>query len=156
MADVIKGQTPGGRLHLVGMCAGIVPLDRIILGESVAPGDVIIGVRSSGIHSNGFTLARRALFGEGRWKPDQHVAELGRTVGEELLTPTYIYVAPVLTLLRSGAPVKALVHITGDGLLNLARIHNQRVGFRIDKLPDPPPIFGLIQKSGHVPSAEMY
>jgi phosphoribosylformylglycinamidine cyclo-ligase len=72
------------------------------------------------------------------------------------LTPTHIYVAPVLALLRSGAQVKALVHITGDGLLNLGRIHNRRVGFRIDKLPDPPPIFGLIQKSGHVPSAEMY
>jgi phosphoribosylformylglycinamidine cyclo-ligase len=156
MADVIKGQMPGGGLDLVGMCAGIVRLDRIILGETVAPGDVIIGVRSSGIHSNGFTLARRALFDEGGLKPDQYIAELGRTVGEELLTPTHIYVAPVLALLRSGVPVKALVHITGDGLLNLARIHNQRVGFRIDRLPDPPPIFGLIQRSGHVPTAEMY
>jgi phosphoribosylformylglycinamidine cyclo-ligase len=154
--DIIKGQTPGGGLDLVGMCAGIVSLDRIILGATVVPGDAIIGIRSSGIHSNGLTLARRALFQEGRLEADQHVAELGRTVGEELLKPTHIYVSPVVDLLAREVPLRALVHITGDGLLNLARIHNPHVGFRIDQLPEPQPIFHLIQESGKVPLGEMY
>jgi phosphoribosylformylglycinamidine cyclo-ligase len=154
--EIIKGHEPGSGLDLVGMCAGIVPLSRIILGEAVAAGDVIIGVRSSGIHSNGLTLARRALFDEGRLKVDQYVPRLGGTVGEELLRPTRIYVAPVVDLLKGEVPIKALVHITSDGLLNLARIHNPQVGFRIDKLPEPPPIFDLIQECGKVPLAEMY
>src|SRR5262249_32765360 len=78
--EIIKGGRPGGGLDLVGMCAGIVPLKGIILGEAVAPGDAIIGVRSSGIHSNGFTLARRALFEDGRLKVDQYVSDLGCTI----------------------------------------------------------------------------
>ena len=156
MPEIIKGREPGGGLDLVGMCAGVVPLDRIILGRDVAPGDVIMGVRSSGIHSNGFTLARRALFEAGGLAPDQYVAELGGSVGDELLRPTSIYVAPVVDLLRHRVLVKALVHITSDGLLNLGRIDNDRVGFRIDALPEPPPIFELIRTSGRVAEAEMY
>ena len=85
LPDIIKGREPGGGLDLVGMCAGIVPLDRIIVGRDVVPGDVIVGVRSSGIHSNGLTLARRALFDQGGLKPDQHIPELGCPLGEELL-----------------------------------------------------------------------
>jgi phosphoribosylformylglycinamidine cyclo-ligase len=154
--EIIKGREPGGGLDLVGMCAGIVPLNRIILGQDVAPGDVIIGVRSAGVHSNGLTLARRALFDAGGLKVEQYVAELGCTVGEELLKPTHIYVSPVVDLLRDEVPIRALANITSDGFLNLARIHNPRVGFRLDKLPEPQPIFGLIQASGNVPLTEMY
>lgn len=156
MADVIKGLAPGQGVDLVGMCAGIVPLDRIILGREVAPGDVIVGVRSSGIHSNGFTLARKALFGEGELAPDQYMAELGCTVGEELLRPTRIYVRPVVDLLyRQRVPVRALIHVTSDGFLNLARIE-ARVGFRLDSLPEPQPIFELIRRNGGVSLGEMY
>jgi phosphoribosylformylglycinamidine cyclo-ligase len=156
MPDVIRGRAPGGGLDLVGMCAGIVPLDRINLGRDVTPGDVIVGVRSSGMHSNGFTLARKALFDQARLKPDQHVDELGCTVGEELLRPTHIYVRPVMDLLnRQQVSVHALVNVTGDGFLNLARV-DAPVGFRIDALPEPPPIFDLIQRSGNVPRPEMY
>jgi phosphoribosylformylglycinamidine cyclo-ligase len=155
LPDIIKGHAPGLGLDLVGMCAGIVPLDRIIVGKDVVPGDVIVGVRSSGIHSNGLTLARRALFDEARLTADQSIAELGCTVGEELLKPTHIYVAPIVTLLNQGVPLRALVHITGDGVLNLARIAAP-VGFRLDTLPEPQPIFDLIQKSGHVAAHEMY
>lgn len=154
--EIIKGRAPGGGLDLVGMCAGIVPLDRIVLGQDVAPGDAIIGLRSSGVHSNGFTLARRALFDEGRLTIDAHVAELGGTVGEELLKPTHIYVAPVVDLLKQALPIRALVHITSDGFLNLARIQNRRVGFRLDALPPVPAIFDLIRASGRVAEAEMY
>jgi phosphoribosylformylglycinamidine cyclo-ligase len=156
MPDVIRGHRPGGGVDLVGMCAAIVPLDRIILGEHVQPGDAIVGVRSSGVHSNGLTLARKALFEAGRYRADQVVPELGRPVGEELLQPTDIYVRPVLDLLnRQRLPVRALVNITSDGFLNLARI-KATVGFRLDALPEPQPIFRLIQGAGNVSPAEMY
>ena len=92
--DIIKGRAPGQGVDLVGMCAGIVPLDRVILGKEVTPGDIIVGVRSSGIHSNGLTLARKGLFDEGKLKADQYVADLGCTVGEELLRPTQYLCAP--------------------------------------------------------------
>ncbi len=154
--DIIKGQEPGAGLDLVGMCAAIVPLDRIILGEDVTPGDIIIGVRSSGIHSNGLTLARKALFEVGRLQVDEYMPELGCTVGEELLRPTDIYVRPVMDLLnRQHLPIRALVNITSDGFLNLARI-KAAVGFKIDNLPEPQPIFKLIQNVGNVPNPEMY
>jgi phosphoribosylformylglycinamidine cyclo-ligase len=154
--DIIRGHAPGQGVDLVGMCAGIVPLDRIILGRAAAAGDVVVGVRSNGIHSNGLTLARRALFEQGKLRPDQHVAELGATVGEELLRPTHIYVRPVVDLLyRQQVPVRGLIHVTGDGFLNLARI-DAPVGFRLENLPDPPPIFDLIRRTGGVSDPEMY
>jgi phosphoribosylformylglycinamidine cyclo-ligase len=153
--EIIKGDRPGSGIDLVGMCAGIVRLDRYIVGRDVSPGDAIIGIRSSGIHSNGLTLARRALFDEARLKRDEYVSELGCTVGEELLKPTHIYVAPVLEMLRTQVPVRALLHITSDGFLNLSRIEAE-VGFNLDRLPKPHPIFNLIETSGSVPRAEMY
>jgi phosphoribosylformylglycinamidine cyclo-ligase len=153
--DIIKGHAPGTGLDLVGMCAAIVPLDRIILGAEVTPGDVIVGVRSSGIHCNGLTLARKALFEAGGLAADQYVPELGCTVGDELLRPTDIYVRPVMELLTRRVPVRALVNITGDGFLNLARIR-ATVGFDLDNLPEPHPIFRLIQTRGHVSDSEMY
>lgn len=154
--EIIRGHEPGSGLDLVGMCVGIVPLDRIILGEHVSPGDVIVGVRSSGVHSNGLTLARKALFEAGGLKADQYMPELGCTVGEELLRPTDIYVRPVMDILnRQRLPVRALVNITSDGFLNLARI-KAAVGFRLDALPEPHRIFRLIQELGRVPEPEMY
>jgi phosphoribosylformylglycinamidine cyclo-ligase len=154
--DIVRGREPGQGLDLSGMCAGLVPLDRVIIGRDVAPGDVIVGVRSNGIHSNGLTLARKALFEQGRLAPDQRIAELGGTIGEELLRPTHIYVRPVVELLfKRQVPIRALAHITGDGLLNLTRIA-AAVGFRLDSLPPVPPIFELIQTTGRVPAAEMY
>ena len=154
--EIIKGHAPGRGLDLVGMCAAIVPLDRIILGKDVKAGDAIVGVRSSGVHSNGFTLARRALFDKGGLQADRYVPELGGSVGDELLKPTSIYVRPVMDLLnRQRVPIRAMAHITGDGLLNLARIE-ARVGFEIDRLPEPQPIFELIQRLGGVSLAEMY
>jgi len=155
MAAIIRGERPGQGMDLVGMCAGVVPLDRIIVGRDVRPGDAVVGLASSGVHSNGFTLARRALFEAGGLRPGERVAELGTTVGEELLTPTRIYVAPVMDLLRAGAPVRALAHITSDGFLNLARIE-ARVGFRLDRLPRPQPIFELIARAGGIATAEMH
>lgn len=154
--DIVRGHAPGTGVDLVGMCAAIVPLDRIIIGEDVTPGDVVVGVRSSGVHSNGLTLARRALFDKGGLKPREYCAELDCTVGEELLRPTDIYVRPVMDLLnKQRLPIRALVNITSDGFLNLARI-KAAVGFKLDSLPAPQRIFSLIQDLGNVPPTEMY
>jgi phosphoribosylformylglycinamidine cyclo-ligase len=156
LPEIVKGHGPGQGLDLVGMCAGLVPLDRVIVGREVAPGDVVVGVRSSGMHSNGFTLARRALFEQGHLEPDRYVPQLTGKLGDELLRPTHIYVKPVVELLsRRDLAIRALVNITGDGFLNLARIE-AAVGFRLDALPPPQPIFDLIQATGNVPAREMY
>ena len=138
-------------LELVGAAFGVVPLDAIVDGSRIEPGDAVIGLPSSGVHSNGLTLARRVL-------PDlaEAPAELGgRTVGEELLEPTVIYVRAILELLGSGLDVRGLAHITGDGMLNLLRL-GDGVGYRIDAPLPVPPIFGLIAERGGVPDAEMH
>jgi phosphoribosylformylglycinamidine cyclo-ligase len=137
------------------MCVGLVATDRVNVGDAVAPGDVIIGLRSTGIHCNGLTLARSVLLGSGRFKPTSHVDELGTSVGDELLVPTRIYVREVLDLLGQGLPIKAMINITSDGFLNLCRIR-PAVGFRLDALPEPHAVFGLIQKLGGVTAAEMH
>jgi phosphoribosylformylglycinamidine cyclo-ligase len=156
LPEIIRGHGPGQGLDLVGMCAGLVPLDRVIVGRDVAPGDVVVGVRSSGLHSNGFTLARRALFDQGKLEPGRYVPALACTLGEELLRPTHVYVQPVVELLANPAvSIRALVNITGDGFLNLPRIA-ATVGFHLDALPEPHPIFELIRTTGSVPAREMY
>jgi len=157
LPDIIRGQAPGTGLDLVGTAVGLVPMDRLSSGKDVAPGDVVIGVKSSGVHSNGLTLARRALFGKdaGGLAADSHVDELGCTAGEALLEPTRIYVREALALFESGLPWKALCHITGDGLLNLDRVEAD-VGFVLDALPPAPPVFDVIRRSGKIDTAEMY
>jgi phosphoribosylformylglycinamidine cyclo-ligase len=149
LKDVIRG------FDLIGMAVGIVPLDRIITGRDLASGDVIIGIESSGIHSNGLTLARRAFFERARLPIDHVFPELGIPLGEELLRPTFIYVREILDIIEEIPTVKALINITGDGLLNLPRV-DAAVGFEIDDMPTPPPIFRLIQQYGAVGNAEMF
>jgi len=149
LKDVMRG------FDLVGTAVGIVPLDRIITGRDLMPGDVIIGLESSGIHSNGLTLARYIFFKQGNLSIDQVLPELGISLGEELLRPTLIYVPEILEIIDKVPTVKGLINITGDGLLNLPRV-DTKVGFMIDNLPPAPPIFRLIQSHGGVSSAEMY
>lgn len=153
--ELIRGAREGLGCDLVGTCVGLVRLDEIVDGRDLKPGDAVIGLRSSGIHSNGLTLARKALFGRVGYGLSDYVPELGRSIGEELLEPTRIYVSEMTALLKSDVHVKALAHITGDGLLNLARVAAD-VGFEIDHLPEPQPIFELIQKAGDVEIEEMY
>ena len=149
LKDVVRG------FDLVGTAIGIVPLDRIITGRDLAPGDVIIGLESNGIHSNGLTLARHVFF-ERAELPINHVfPELGITLGQELLRPTHIYVPEILEIIINIHSIKALVNITGDGLLNLPRV-DARVGFLISDMPPVPPIFQIIQQCGDVGSAEMF
>jgi phosphoribosylformylglycinamidine cyclo-ligase len=149
LKDVMRG------FDLVGMAVGLVPLDRIITGRDLAPGDVIIGLESSGIHSNGLTLARYVFFKQGNLSVDHVFPELGIPLGEELLRPTLIYVPEIIEIIDRVPTVKALINITGDGLLNLPRV-DARVGFQIDNLPPVPPIFQLIQQHGAVSTAEMF
>ncbi len=148
--------TPGlSSFDLVATAIGTVPLDRVLVGQDIADGDVVIGLASSGIHSNGLTLARRVLLGDDPRRLAERVPDLGRPLGEELLEPTRIYVQPVLAMLAAGLPIKALAHITGDGLFNLTRVAAP-VSFHLARLPEPPPIFRLIRARGRVAPGEMY
>lgn len=153
--ELIKGIREGRGFDLAGACVGLVPMDRILVGQNIQPGDAVIGLKSSGIHSNGLTLAREVFFKKAKYSPDRYIADLGRTIGEELLEPTRIYVREVLDLLRAGLDIKALVHITSDGFLNLARVQAE-VGYTIDWLPEPQPIFRLLQQIGGVSDEEMF
>ncbi len=155
LKEMIAGVHPDEGIDLMGTCVGIVALDRMILGNEMEPGDVVIGLASSGIHSNGLTLARKALFDAGGLKPEQHVEEFGRSVGEELLEPTRIYVKPVWQMITEGLPVRGLYHITGEGLLNLNR-GERPLGFDLKWLPEPQAVFQSIARWGNVPPAEMY
>ena len=149
LKEVIRG------VDLIGMAVGIVPLDRIITGRDLVPGDVVIGLESNGIHSNGLTLARHVFFDHAKVAIDHVFPELGIPLGEELLRPTLIYVPEILDVINNIPTVKALINITGDGLLNLPRVEAQ-VGFLLDDLPPVPAVFRLIQQYGGVDDAEMF
>jgi len=153
--EIIKGEREGRGFDLAGTCIGLVPTNRILVGQDIQPGDAVIGLRSSGIHSNGLTLAREVFFKQAKYRPDAYIAELGRTIGEELLVPTRIYVREVLELLRAGLEIKALSHITSDGFLNLARVR-ATVGYVLEALPAPQPVFSLLQEIGRVSDEEMF
>ncbi len=153
--EMLRGHPSPRGIDLVGTAIGVVARDRIVTGDRIAPGDLMIGVPASGLHSNGYTLARRALLELGGIALDDSPPELGRPLADELLEPTVIYVRAALDLLRSEAQVHGLAHITGDGMLNLLRL-NPGVGFRVDAPLEPPPVFDLIQRCGNVPDAEMW
>ncbi len=164
LPDVIRGEAEGSGLDLAATCIGKVPIDGIITGRAIEPGNAIIGLRSSGIHSNGFTLARKVFgltadrsWGEKAESLHTYHEELGTELGEELLRPTRIYVEEVLAMLDRGIPLKGMAHITGDGMLNLPRLESD-AGYVIDSWPDVPPIFDLIRTVGpdDVPYSEMF
>ena len=151
-----------GRVHgdptafdFAGTCIGVVHPDRVILGHDVQEGDALIGLESSGIHSNGLTLARRVLLEEAGYEYHDNLGRLGRTIGDEMLEPTRIYVAAVKALWGAGIETHGLVHITGDGFANLCRLKAD-VSYVIEQLPETPNIFGLIQDAGNITDAEMY
>jgi phosphoribosylformylglycinamidine cyclo-ligase len=153
--EMLRGHPSPHGIDLVGAAIGLVGRDAVLTGDAIEPGDVVIGLPSSGLHSNGFTLARRALLDQGGLSLDDSPAELGRTLADELLAPTEIYVRAAIDLLRSGTGVHGLAHITGDGLLNLTRL-NERVGYRVDDPLPSQPVFGLIQERGGVRDQEMW
>ena len=163
LPEVLQGEAEGTGFDLAGTCIGTVDLTQIISGSRVSPGDSVIGLQSSGIHSNGLTLARKVFglgpdeknVGEKRRVLSQHYDELGTTLGEALLEPTRIYVKEVKALMDGDLEIRGLAHITGDGFLNLPRLEAD-VGYMIEEPPDPHPIFQLIQDYGSAADAEMY
>jgi phosphoribosylformylglycinamidine cyclo-ligase len=151
--DMIKGVRKNREFDLVGTAIGTVSLDKVIVGENIRENDVIIGLSSSGIHSNGLSLARHIFLKTGAIS--EYFDELGKTIGEELLEPTHIYVPEIMEMINSDLDIKALIHITGDGFLNLNRVKSN-VGFVIEHLPEAQPIFTLLQKRGNVSDEEMF
>lgn len=141
MPDVVKG------FDLAATVIGLVNKQKIITGESIQPGDTILGLRSSGIHSNGLTLARKLLL------TSRIISETAR----ELLRPTRIYTRMILKLLSSNIEIHGLAHITGGGYSKLKRIGlKTKVGFLLDHLPQPQSIFKKIQTKGDISDREMY
>jgi phosphoribosylformylglycinamidine cyclo-ligase len=137
-------------LDLAGACFGTVQLDALVTGATIGPGDPVIGLPSSGLHSNGYTLARSAL-ADIPLDDDR----LGRPLGDVLLEPTEIYVKPIVELLRSEADVRGLAHITSGGLNNLLRLEAD-VAYEIHDPLRVPPVFELIQELGDVTDEEMH
>ncbi|WP_277998694.1 phosphoribosylformylglycinamidine cyclo-ligase [Moorella sulfitireducens] len=153
----MPGFYPEDEYDLAGFAVGIVEREELLDGSRLRPGQVVLGLASSGLHSNGFSLARRVLLADAGYTLDWQVPELGRPLGEELLEPTRIYVGSLLPLIKEGL-IQGLAHITGGGLVeNPPRILPEGLNMRLDWRSWPvPPVFRLIQENGRVPEAEMY
>ncbi len=150
-----------GDFDLAGFCVGVVERKRIIDGHSIKPGDVAIGLESSGLHSNGFSLVRKAVFERGKLSVNDKVSELGQTVGQALLTPTRIYVKPILEVLKMkrGKPIiRGMTHITGGGLAdNIERVLPEDCRLTIDRAAwKPPAIFPWLARMGNIDREEMF
>ena len=178
VATIVKGVTDGCKLagcalvggetaempglyaeneyDLAGFSVGIVDQEKMINSKNIEPGDIVIGLASSGIHSNGFSLVRK-IFNVNEENLKEYKQELGKTLGESLIEPTKIYVKPVLKLLEE-VKVKGISHITGGGFYeNMPRMLNESVAINIDKNSyEVPSIFKLIQKEGNIPERDMY
>jgi len=152
----MPGFYPEGEYDLAGFAVGIVEKNKIIDGREIREGDSIIGLASNGLHSNGFSLARKVLLESNKYKIEDKESSFGEYLGEELLTPTKIYVYPVLRLLEK-YEILGIAHITGGGLLeNIPRILPEEVSVKIDRGSWPTPsIFSLIQKEGKISDEEM-
>jgi phosphoribosylformylglycinamidine cyclo-ligase len=150
----MPGMYPDGEYDLAGFCVGVVEKSRVIDGRGIAPGDAVLGLASSGAHSNGYSLIRRIV---ARAQPDLAADLDGRPLGEALLAPTRIYVKPVLALLAE-VPVKGIAHITGGGLVeNVPRVLPEGVRAVLDRRAWPlPPLFRWLQTQGAVADAEMH
>ena len=145
-----------GEYDLAGFSVGIVDNNKIIEGSEIHVGNILIGIASSGLHSNGYSLARKICFDVLKLTPDANIPEFGRTLGEELLTPTKIYSDTIQNIIRD-LPVLGLAHITGGGIPdNLLRIIPKGCNVRIRKDSwEVPPVFHFLQKAGNVTTPEM-
>ena len=145
LPEIIRG------FDLAGTAIGIVDKDKVVTGEKIQMGDVLVGVPSSGLHSNGYTLARR-IIAESKYTYFDAMPGGDKSIGEELLTPTRIY--PEIVELVKKCDVHGLAHITGSGLLKLRRISS--LGFEITDPLEPQPVFRFLQEQGRVDDEEMY
>jgi len=165
---LLGGETPempgfyhDGEYDLAGFAVGIVEKKKIINGKDIGAGDVVIGLKSSGVHSNGFSLVRKVIFEKAKLDVNSKLKTIDGTIGDELLKPTKIYVKPIRALLRhyrSKKVVKGMAHITGGGLVeNIPRVLPEGCSVRIKKGSWPvPAIFEVIQKRGKIDEGEMY
>jgi phosphoribosylformylglycinamidine cyclo-ligase len=154
--DIVHGARLDVGFDLAGTSIGIVDKKSVILGEKMKPGDAVVGLASSGIHSNGLTLARKILLGTSKMTVDDNLPGTDLKIGEELLTPTKVYSPEVLEVTKENE-VHGLAHITGSAFTKLRRIGQYaHVGFKLDKMPKPHYIFEAISKLGHVSEEEMY
>lgn len=153
----MPGFYPEGEYDLAGFVVGIVEKSKIIDGKEIKEGDLIIGISSSGLHSNGFSLVRKVLLESNNYKIGDEISSLGRSLGEELLSPTKIYLRPVLHLLGK-YNILGIAHITGGGISeNIPRVLPEGVSVKIDRESWPKlPIFSLIQKEGEISDSEMF
>jgi len=153
----MAGFYPDGEYDIAGFAVGVVEQSRLITGETISPGDVLIGLPSSGLHSNGFSLVRKICFDHKRLAVDRHIPELGRALGEELLVPTRLYPKVCLPLFEKFA-VRGMVHITGGGFYdNIPRMLPAGCAVTVDATAwSMPPIFTLLQEWGGGAWPEMY
>jgi len=152
----MPGFYPDGEYDLSGFAVGVVEKNRIIDGSKIKKDDAIIGVASTGLHSNGYSLVRKVFFDIKKMNADTYISELGTTLGEELLKPTRIYVK-AFNAIKNKIGVKGMAHITGGGITeNLPRIFQKGIGAVIKKSSWPvPPIFNLIKEMGNVSDNDM-
>ena len=165
---LLGGETPempgfyhDGEYDLAGFAVGILERKKIINGKDIGAGDVVLGLKSSGVHSNGFSLVRKVIFEKAKLDVNSKLKTINGTIGDELLKPTKIYVKPIRALLRhyrSKKVVKGMAHITGGGLIeNIPRVLPEGCSVRIKKGSWPvPAIFEVIQKKGTIDEGEMY
>lgn len=163
--SLVGGETaemPGtylpGEHDLVGVITGVVEKDSAILGHDIEPGDVIVALPSSGLHTNGYSLARKLMFEVGGYNVDTRLPDLEQLVGETLLTPHINYTRPVLDMLAYGIHIKGMAHITGGGLLeNIPRILPPNCAVEIRKSACPTlPVFDVLCRLGKLTDAEAY
>lgn len=163
--SLIGGETaemPGtylpGEHDLAGVITGVVEKDKAILGKEIKPGDIILGFASSGLHTNGYSLARKLCFDVAGWAIDHYVPELQCTIGEALLEPHINYTRPILYLLNNNVPIKGMAHITGGGLLeNIPRVLAEGCAVEIKKNAWPEQgLFNMLCGLGHLTDNEAY
>lgn len=147
-----------GEHDLVGIITGVVEKEAAILGKGITPGDQVLAFSSSGLHTNGYSLARKIFFAENNYAIDHYFPELGETLGESLLKPHINYTQPIQKLLKAGVHIKGMAHITGGGVLeNIPRILPPSCSVTINKNSAPVlPIFKLMQRLANVETNEMY
>lgn len=153
----MPGMYAQGEYDIAGFTVGIVDKKKMIDGSTIRPGDVVLGLSSSGVHSNGFSLVRKLLLEDKGYKLHDHIDELGGVLGDVLLTPTKLYVKPVLAILEDVA-IKGMAHITGGGFIeNIPRVLPDNVNVEIDYGSWPIlPIFQLMQREGGISNNDMF
>ena len=155
VGSMIRGIDEDRAFDLMGSCFGIVPISDIVAGQNILPGDILISLPSTGLHCNGLSLARTVLERGFGASLTTQISDLGRTLGDELLTPSGIYVREVLSALRTGAEISGLVHVSGGGLWNLTRC-GKGVAYVVDTFPEPPLVFRVIQDAGKLNPSAMF